>query len=61
MVLNDFRSAELSKVTDLLREIDYAEPIALYGMFQYRQKTALERLAVEAEVLKEYRGSELDP
>ena len=61
MVLNDFRCAEMSKVTDLLREIEFAEPIALYGMFDYRQKTALERLAVEAEVLKEYRGSELDP
>ena len=61
MVLNDFRCAELNKVTDLLKEIDFAEPIALYGMFDYRQKTALERLSVEAEVLKEYRSSELDP
>lgn len=61
MVLNDFRSAELGKVTDLLKEIEFADPLALYGMFDYRQKTALERLGVEVEVMKEFRASELEP
>ena len=61
MVLNDFRNAEINKVTDLLKEIEFAEPIALYGIFDYRQKNAIERLEVEAEVAKEYRDSEFDP
>jgi len=61
LVLNDLRQSELNKITDLLKEIDFAEPVALYGMFDYRQKTANERLGVEVEVIKEFRANEFDP
>lgn len=60
LVVQDFRTAELNKVTDLLKEVEFAEPLQLYGVFDYRQKNALERLRTETEVLKEYRASEYD-
>lgn len=36
MVTEDFRVAEMSKITEILREIEFAEPETLYGMFDYR-------------------------
>lgn len=61
LVLNELRQDELNKVTDLLKEIEFAEPVALYGMFDYRQRTNNERLGVEVEVIKEFRANEFDP
>jgi len=60
LVVQDFRNAELNKVTDILKEVEFAEPFQLHGMFDYRQKNALERLRTETEVLKEYRAGEYD-
>ena len=61
LVINDLRHHELNGITDLLKEIDFAEPIALFGMFEYRQKAVNERIGVENEVVKEFRANEFDP
>ena len=36
MVVQNFKNAEFNKIQEILKEIEYSEPLALKGMFEYR-------------------------
>lgn len=61
LVRQDFRTAEMNKVTEIFREIDFAEPVAINGLFQYHQTDERQKLGAQVEVTKEYKEGKLDP
>lgn len=61
MVCEDFRVAETAKITEILREIEFAEPETLYGMFDYRKRDIKEKIRTQVDVKKEYKEGKLDP
>ncbi len=36
LVVQNFKNAEFNKIQEILKEIEYSEPLALKGMFEYR-------------------------
>lgn len=61
LVRQDFRNAEMNKVTEIFKEIDFAEPVAINGLFQYHQTDDRQKLGAQVEVTKEYKEGKLDP
>jgi len=61
MVSQNIRDIELKKITDNLKEIDFAEAEAIPGMFEYRFKDEQDRILVSMEVAKEYKEGKNDP
>lgn len=61
MVCEDFRVTEMNKITELLQEVEFAEPETLYGMFDYRQKDIKDKIRRQVDVKKEYKEGKLDP
>lgn len=61
LLQEDLRVAEQSKITEILREIEFSEPETLFGMFDYRQRDLREKIRVQRDVKKEYKEGALDP
>ena len=61
MVQEDFRVAEVSRITEILREIEFSEPETLFGMFDYRLRDIREKIQMQVDVAKDYKEGKLDP
>jgi len=55
MVCEDFRGTEIGKITELLEEVEYADPETIFGMFDHRQKDIKEKIRRQVDVKKEYK------
>ena len=61
LVSQNLRDSELNKISENLKEIDFAEPDSLAGMYEYRLKDENDKVLVSMEVTREYREGKIDP
>ena len=61
LVLQNLRDAELVKLSEAFKEIDYADIDQLQNLFEYRNKDQIEKIRGQVDVAKEYHEGKLDP
>lgn len=61
MVVQNLRDAELLKLAEAFKEIDYADAEQLQNLFEYRSKDQVEKIRGQVDVAKEYHEGKLDP
>lgn len=55
------RDEQMQKVTDILKDIDYADPDQLYALYHYRVKDENDKIKTAREVAKEFHEGKFDP
>ena len=61
LVLQNFRNNEQNKVTQILKDVEYSDPLAINGMFNFRQRDEIDKIDQELEAMHEHKLGLLDP
>ena len=57
----DLRETQLNRISELLKDIDYAEPVQIPALYEYRNRDEQDKIKIALESAKEHKEGKLDP